>query len=325
MEPIAKESTKALGMEFLHFPEAEVKKIKGDATSFASMGHLSVLYFKDYHRFVLQINDWRYPLLRRMPVIGDKEEVNSRTYILPAMNGFSFILKISNIANMSALTNFETILHNNSRFSHKGEEMVSRKAEESPDDKVRHHGKEEKTGLKEMGMEMMKEGVQKIKAKKSTMKMETMNLMSKKRRMNLKEIRNQDFKNEAKSQFKKGFFEESRKKTEEFYKLRRENYDMTQVLDYEHLMKVKETAKFYVDKNQIEEIIMRSKDLADHYMMKKNQEKKGIMDFLKQGIHDIKESINGMMNKRSSSRVNMNEGKDSKELPVPEGLAHSEG
>jgi len=325
MEPITKESTKALGMEFLHFPEAEVKKIKGNDSSFASMGHLSVLYFKDYHRFVLQINDWRYPLLRRMPVIGDKEEVNSRTYVLPAPNGFSFILKISNIANMSALTNFETILYNNSRFSYKGEEMAPRNAEESPDDKVmRHHGKDQKTGLKEMGMEMMKEGLEKIKAKKSTMNMGTMNLTSKNRRMNLKEITNKDSQMEAKSHFKKGFFEDSRRKTQEFYKLRRENYNMTQVLDYEHLMKVRETAKFYVEKNEIEEMIMRSKDLADNYMMKRHQEKKGIMDFLKQGIHDIKESISGMMNNRSG-RVNMNEGKDSKELPVPEGLAHSEG
>jgi len=323
-----KESNTAMGQEFLYFPEAEVKKIKGTATSFATMGPLSVLYFKDYHRFVLQINDWRYPLLRRLPVIADKGEVNALTLILPAMNGFSFILKVSNVANMPALTNLETILHENTRFSFKGEDMGPRKMEASPDDKLtRHQMKDVRTGLMEMGSEKIKEGVEKIKVKKTTMGTSTLNLMSKKRRSNLKEIINKDFKKEAKSSFKKDFFETSKKKCDEFYKARRENYNMTQVLNMETMMKVKDPAKFYVNKNEIEEIILRSKDMAENYMMKKHQEKKGIMEFLKQGIHDIKESISGMMhNRQNMARAGEEKPTTTtKDIPVHEGLTHYEG
>jgi hypothetical protein len=327
MEHIMKESNTTMGQEFLYFPEAEVKKIKGAATSFATMGPLSVLYFKDYHRFILQINDWRYPLLRRLPVIADKEEVNAMTFILPAMNGFSFILKVNNVANMPALTNLETILHDHTRFSFKGEDMGARKMEASPDDKLtRHQMKDARTGLMEMGSEKIKEGIEKIKIKKATIEASTLNLTSKKRRSNLKEIINKDFKTEAKSTFKKDFFETSKKKCDEFYKARRENYNMTQVLSMETMMKVKDTAKIYVNKNEVEETILRGKDMADNYMMKKNQEKKGIMEFLKQGIHDIKESINGMIhNRQNMARAREDKTTDTKDLPVHEGLTHSEG
>ena len=91
-------------------------------------------------------------------------------------------------------------------------------------------------------------------------------------------------------------------------------------------MKVKDTAKFYVNKNEIEETILRSKDMADNYMMKKHQEKKGIMEFLKQGINDIKKSVSGMMhNRQNMPRAGEDKTTDTKDLPIHEGLTHSEG
>jgi len=119
-----KEKNTVKGNEILFFERAEVDKIKGDKTAFAAAGSLSILYFSDYNRYVLQLNDWRYPLLRRLPIIGEQDEMGGRTYLMPALNGFFFRLRIEG-ANNQALGNLETIFSNNAGFSVKGQESAS--------------------------------------------------------------------------------------------------------------------------------------------------------------------------------------------------------
>src|SRR5689334_1241102 len=111
-------------VEILHFPEAEVEKFdaKNNAV-FAASGPLSVFFFPTYNRWVLELNDWKFPLIRRLRITaGDKNNIKARNYTLPAMQGGRFVLKLANIPNIHALTNFETILDNNTQFSFEGQQ-----------------------------------------------------------------------------------------------------------------------------------------------------------------------------------------------------------
>ena len=85
-------------------------------------------------RYVLQLNDWRYPLLRRLPILADKDQMGNRMYLLPGLNGFFYKLKIEGASN-EAIGNLETIFSNNSGFSIKGQDTSFKKTEVSPDDK----------------------------------------------------------------------------------------------------------------------------------------------------------------------------------------------
>lgn len=305
MEPILKDSGKVKGLEILFFEDVEIEKIKGNCTSFASMGTLSVLYFKDYNRFMLQLNDWRYPLLRRLPIISSsKTETSFRTYILPGANGFSFQLRLHNIPNLQSLSNLETIFNSSSSFSFKGEEINPlRKIENSPDDKlVRHLLKE--TGPKEVMTEMLKTATEKIKVTAETLKMHTKNIKSTKKRMNLKDIKNRNFKKMAHSKLKGDFFKTGEKLTEEFLMKRRTNLLLTQVRDFEMMRKMteKDVPIFYEWKEEIEESILRNKDIAirGNFNLNVMPEKKGFMESLKAGINEIKETFSGMLGGPSS-------------------------
>src|SRR5688572_356197 len=140
MEPITQLPGTMKGLEVLYFEQAEVEKVKEATPSFAASGPLHVLYFKDYNRFVLQLNNWLYPLLRRLTISSTtgKDDATSRTYILPALNGFTFRLHITAPSNIQALSNLDTIFEHNCRFVSKGQESL-RKVEGSPDDKVVRH------------------------------------------------------------------------------------------------------------------------------------------------------------------------------------------
>jgi len=181
MESIHKDSGKIKGVEVLYFEEAELEKLKSNSTSFAAIGPLSVLYFKDYHRFVLQLNDWKYPLLRRLSIIAsDTINPNSRSYVLPAPNGFSFVLRLDKTANPEAVNNFETILSKNSRFSLDGEE-TPKHVEMSPDDKLKRKPSKE-TGPKEIVSEIMKSLLEKVRVSSQTFQTKTKNLTSLKKK-----------------------------------------------------------------------------------------------------------------------------------------------
>jgi len=264
MEPILKHSDSMKGFEVLFFEDVELEKIKGNTASFASMGTLSVLYFKEYSRFVLLLNDWKYPLLRRVPIISSSRTENgSRTYILPSSNGFSFHLRLNKISSLPALSNFETILNHNSSFSFKGEELNPfKKIEASPDDKLFRHLRE--TGPKEFITEMVKKGIEKIKVVTESFKSHTKGLKSTKKRVNLKDIKRRNFRKLAKPTIKKDFFSCNEKLTEEFFSLRKTNPFLTQSRDFESLKHCSESEVpiMFIRRDEIEESILNNKDIA---------------------------------------------------------------
>jgi len=184
MEPILKTHDKIKGTEILFFEDAEIEKTKGGNSSFASSGPLSVLYFKDYSRFMLHLNDWKYPLMRRLPVSSQGGDGNSRIFEFPALNGFTYRLKINNVANNAGLSNLESILDNNSSFSIKGATGIPRKLEASPDDKLFRHQKEKESGPTEVIKEVIKQGLEKVKIASETLKSGTKKLTQERRRWN---------------------------------------------------------------------------------------------------------------------------------------------
>jgi len=288
MDYIFDHQDKVKGKEILFFQDAEIEKIKGNSTSFASIGTLSVLFFSDYNRYVLQLNDWRYPLLRRLPIIAtDKNELTHRTYILPALNGFTFILKLNNIPNVQVLANFETILTNNSNFSYRGLEMPFRKIEASPDDKLSRHKPQETTSIFNIISESVKAGVEKIKITAETLTQGTKNINSKKKMVLLKDIKNKNYKKNAHSTFKKDFFENHEKMTQDFLKMRRENINILQARNIEDMNKISPTPEFFIAKEDIEEAILNNKDLAitgKFVMLEKTEKTKTVADYMKQGL-----------------------------------------
>jgi len=252
MEPIFKESGKIKGVEVLFFDEAEVQKTKGNATSFAAIGPLSVLYFKDYDRFVIQLNDWRYPLLRRLNITTGAD----RLFVLPGLNGFSFRLRIGGLPSQDAFKNFETILMNNSRLGNK-------KLETSPDDKlVRHKLKD--TSMMDKVSATAKNIMESIKIKTETFKTGTKHLTSTKKRTYLKDIKNKDFKKNAHSTFQKDFFESHEKLAKDFMMKRRENPNLTHAMDFSELRKTSDNHApiQFIWREELEEAILNNKDVV---------------------------------------------------------------
>lgn len=240
MESIFKHSGFAKGHEILFFENAEVQKLKHDQASFAVSGPLSVLYFKEYHRFFLRLNDWSFPLMRRLPVIGmDKSDgSSSRLYCLPGRNGFHYSLRINCYGSIEGLENFETILQECSQFSWKGEAHHGR-LEHSPDDNVRHSKKE--TGLIEVIGEHWKHGVHALKSKVKTIQTGTKDLTSRKRMVDLKAIKNKNFRKNAKSTFRKDYFLNHEKLSQEFFDLRKLNLNMTLPKTFQDLIDTPES------------------------------------------------------------------------------------
>jgi hypothetical protein len=249
MEAFNFESGKIKGIEVLFFEEAEVQKMRGNKPIFAAMGPLSVLYFKDYHRFVLQLNDWRYPLLRRLNISG-----SDKNFTLPGMNGATFNLRILGNPSQDTLKNLETIMMNNSSFGGKA-------LETSPDDKLMRH-KPKDTTLMDKVTETAKQIVEKIHAKTETIKTGTKHITSTKKRTLLKDINNKDFKKNAHSTFKKDFFEAHHKITNNFLSKRKENPNLTHAADFSELLKTNDTKApvHFIHKEGIEEAILNNKE-----------------------------------------------------------------
>jgi len=110
---------KAKGIEILSFRGAEVERTFSAQTSFVAAGTLQVIYFEAYNRFILCLNDWKYALLRRMPVISSDTRLQGPiSYTLPTCDGF-YTLRLIGVENLASLKNFETILANCSKFSYR--------------------------------------------------------------------------------------------------------------------------------------------------------------------------------------------------------------
>jgi len=251
MESICKESNSMIkGIEVLFFEEAEIQKMRGNKPIFAAMGPLSVLYFKDYNRFVLRLNDWRYPLMRRLNISG-----GGTSFCLPGTNNATFNLRIMGKPSQDTLKNFETILMNNSR-------MGGKALETSPDDKlVRQKAKE--TSLMDKVSETAKNIMDNIKAKTETIKTGTKNITSTKKRTHLKDIKNKNFKKTAHSTFKKDFFTTHEKMTQDFMCKRKENPNLTSSMNFNDLMKTSDNKAptHYLFKEDIEESILCNKEI----------------------------------------------------------------
>jgi len=196
---------------------------------------------------VLQINDWRYPLLKRLSITSS----GTGSYTLPGPNGSSFDLKITSPG--QALSNLDALLEG------------TRKLETSPEDKLirapmKRHAE---TGPKEVISETIKQAVHKVQNKVASMKTGTKHLTSTKKRITLKDIKNKDFKKEAHSKIKKDFFESSDKLTMEFARRRKDNLNLTQSKQLDDLRKTSAShaAVFYIPEVEIEDAILKSKEM----------------------------------------------------------------
>jgi len=136
-----------------------------------------------------------------------------------------------------------------------------RKLESSPDDKLYRHKVVEEAGLFEKISETFKSGVEKIKITKENLETRTKNLTSKKKRINLKEIKNKRFRKNARPTFKKDFFESSHKSSLDFLRLRRENPNLFEVRHFNDLAKG-DLPSIYLSQNGLENVILDNKELA---------------------------------------------------------------
>ena len=111
-------------IDVLTFDNVELLKKKNEKTSFSGIGTLHVLYFPDYGRFVLELNDWTYALLKRIPAIASlKKPAGSHFYVFPSYSG-SYILKLPKTIRSEAIQNLGTILVNNTQFSYKEDQSL---------------------------------------------------------------------------------------------------------------------------------------------------------------------------------------------------------
>jgi len=188
---------------------------------------------------------------------------SSRLYCLPGRNGFHYNLRINCYGSDEGLENFETILQERSQFSWKGEAHHGR-LEHSPDDNVRHSKKE--SGLVEIIGQHLKQGVHTLKSKVKTIQTGTKNLTSRKKKLDLKAIKNKNFRKNAKSTFKKDYFLFHEKLSQEFFDLRKLNLNMTLPKTFQDLLDTPESQvpTLYFPKEELQEAILDYRDLASH-------------------------------------------------------------
>jgi len=156
-------------------------------------------------------------------------------------------------------------------------------------------GAKKETSFMNMASETIKLGVEKAKVAGKTLKDGTKNIDSRKKMMNLKDIKNKNFKKEAKASFKKDFFVSAGKMATDFHKMRRENANLTQLKDFKELAKIA-GPMFYLPREDIEEAILNNKDLAgkgnfNMAMTQPEQKKTGFIESVKQGFNDLKQEI----------------------------------
>ena len=159
------------GFEVLTFDRAELTKTVEGTTSFVTVGTLNVLFFQEFQRFVLWLNDvWDYALLKRIHVTSSsRTDLTLRSYTFPSHDGI-YTLTLAKIAHPEAVQNFETILKNTTRFSYHGEERSfgdsDTSSQHSMDDiseSTMSHEEEHATKLK--GASRIKRGFAKISDK----------------------------------------------------------------------------------------------------------------------------------------------------------------
>jgi len=311
-------SKQVQGQESLYFDQAQILKFKGDRIAFASSGPLSIIYFKEYDRFVLKLNDWKFPLIKRLPILSmDANKNGPKTYILPASNGFLYKLTIEE-STPQALLNLESIIKSNSCFAIKGEEAPFRKIEDSPDDKLTRQLSKD-TGPIEIIGETLKTGVEKFKIAGKTLTSGTLGITSRKQKLDLKSLRNKNFKKKAKSSFKQDFFIQGRSETQDLMNKRKNNLNRIQTQPMYHLKRGPNLPNISIFREDLENCILNNKALASlgHFNLGKtipltfsfsnvgqktppreretHHEAKGFFDALKHGLLEIKDTFSGLL------------------------------
>lgn len=328
MEPIFRESGKLKGIEVLFFQDAELVKFRGSQNSFSAFGPLSVLYFREYSRFVLRLDGWLYPLMRRLNISSSSEKgnLNSRTYVLPAANGYSFRLTINKVDNSLAFDNFENILDSNSRFSIVGKDIPYRKLEPSPDDKLMRKALREK-GPKEIISQTLKQAFKKIENKAASLKSGTKNLTSTKKMTDVKSIKTKNFQKDAKSKIT-DFLGDAENISKEFLQLRKDNINLSESKDFDELRKTSDSKApcLYFFQEAIEEAIIKNKEIfgKSEPETEKPEERRGLMRNLREGVQNVRERVGGLISRERplvAPEMERNEPK----MGLSEGLTHYEG
>jgi len=103
-------------------------------------------------------------------------------------------------------------LKSNSCFAVKGEEAPFRKIEDSPNDKLTRKISKD-TGPIEIIGETIKAGVEKVKIAGKTLTSGTIGITSRKQKLDLKSLRNKNFKKNAKPVFTKQFLVQAQHET----------------------------------------------------------------------------------------------------------------
>jgi len=179
-----------------------------------------------------------------------------------------------------------------------------RTRESSPEDKlVRHHNKD--TGIKEIISGNIKSTMQKVYNKAATLKSGTKYLTSTKKRINLKDIKNKDFKKEAKSSFKNDFLRKGDIATYEFWAKRRNNKNMFEAREYSHLVKSHDVPELEVFREDLEESILKNKDLAisGNFSPIEKEQKKGLVQNLKEGLSNLASSAREQVHKVAPEKL----------------------
>ena len=108
---------KTIVSEILSFDGAELETSKYGHRTFTTAGTLSVLYFKDYNRFILSLNDWKYVLFPQSDIFKITSSFTAPIlYNLPFSQG-SFTLSLTKVPHIEAVKNLETIFSCNASFA----------------------------------------------------------------------------------------------------------------------------------------------------------------------------------------------------------------
>lgn len=139
------------GLELLRFDNVELTEKTNHRNTTITKGNLSILFLKDSFRFLLCLNDWKYLLMKRLPVMAYiKHDTHVLSYSLPTIDGL-YILRFPQIAHPEAIKNFETILKHNSDFYRQNESMSTVKQESEEIEGPRQRFLTQQLGYKNIG------------------------------------------------------------------------------------------------------------------------------------------------------------------------------
>jgi len=116
-------SDKTTGINVLTFDGVELYRVRNDKVTFETIGTLRVVYFPDYFQFVLYLNDWRYVLLKELPILKYCTNCSdSNVYYFKSKDAIVYV-KFPQVFPVESIQNFDTILEHNSVLLKNEEEL----------------------------------------------------------------------------------------------------------------------------------------------------------------------------------------------------------